>query len=1278
MFSPPHFLDPAGNSPLQYHESQDSIRPSRNARNENEIVNSSRSTALSMPSDEDFLQSLQPFPALQPYDGLAAFGTHGGAPSWFSGASGFQMRDLNVNVNNAGARSIDGWELLMKNIAPNALHDSKARYDPPKCDADTRVEVIGEIMEWIQDSNAPQRLLCMTGAAGSGKSALQQTIAERCTKSDILSAAFFLSSVDPTRNNTSLIVPTIAYQIGLKHYLFRTSVAAAVTHDPYVFSRSLQSQMDVLIVRPFENLRKSKQIGTNAFPYAILIDGLDECNGEPSNTLGIDDRRRAEDEQEELLAAIKHCIIDNDLPFRVFIASRPEWAIHTALEPGGLLREAAYHIQLSNKYDASGDMRRYLGRRFEDIGLRIGNSKWFSEGDIKTLVRAASGQFIYVATVYKYISERRASPVARLKIVLTWTPHEGQATRPFEALDRLYTNILLTAKNGYEAVDHGRDFLLLFKAHHMCVTGFTFFAIVTCPTAELLSAMLCLEPGAEETLISDLRSLVAFKTDGHGNSRLRLYHKSFSDFLKEPSRAKDLFVPVPRVYMHLAKCFMQHIIECPLDFDSLPANWEDLSLPELYRRSLEEVINDLPSFLNGLHTFIGDEVVLFTQNGGWQKINNLLPLLYRGGRFFCASSADWIVDLRDFTDRLKARKPEAAAIISVFAEKWKNDFKQYNDETRSQIAYLGWKLLLKNIAPNALHDSKARYGAPKCDEDTRTGVISEIMEWIQNSNAPQRLLCMTGAAGSGKSALEQTIAELCTKSDILSAAFFLSSTDPSRNTTSFIVPTIAYQMGLKHDLFRSSVAAAVRHDPYIFSRSLQSQMDVLIVRPFESLRRSRQIGSSTFPYAILIDGLDECTGESNTTSGISPVNVDDRRRAENQQEELLAAIKHCILDNDLPFRVFIASRPEWAIHTMLEPGGLLREVAYHIQLSHKYDASRDMRLYLRRRFEDIGLRIGNFKWFSEGDIETLVRAGSGQFIYVATAYKYISERRASPAARLKIVLTWTPREGQATRPFEALDRLYTNILLAAKSAYEAVDSHHRRDFLLLLKALHMGAAGFNSFSIMLDPAADLLSALLCLEARAEETLISDLRSLVALQTDGRGNSRLRLYHKSFSDFLREPSRAKDLFVPEDQVYTHLAKCFMQHIIECPLDFDSLPAEWDELPLPKLYRRSLEEAVDDLPSFLSGVHAIDDEVVHFTQNGGWQKINSLLPPLYRTGRYFSTSSRNWIVNLRGFTDRLKARKPEAAAIINVFAEKWKDDLKQYSDERRSQIANLDSI
>ena len=320
---------------------------------------------------------------------------------------------------------------------------------------------------------------------------------------------------------------------------------------------------------------RSGEIDIGTFPYAILIDGLDECKGEPDAIVDpthpdTSDRCQAEDRQAELLAAIRDCILNNDLPFRIFIASRPEWAIRTALGPGGDLHQVAYCIPLSDKYDASGDMDRYLQRRFEDIGLRIGNPQWFTQDDINTLVKSASGQFIYVATVFKYITERRSSPTERLKIVLTWTPNERQRARPFEALDRLYTNILSVAKNAYEAVDthHGRDFLLLFRAHHISVTGFLPGSFNVYYPADVLSALLGLEARAEESLISDLRSLMALEKDVDGELRLRLYHKSFSDFLEEESRSKDLFVPEARVFLHIAKCFMQHIVVCPLDFDS--------------------------------------------------------------------------------------------------------------------------------------------------------------------------------------------------------------------------------------------------------------------------------------------------------------------------------------------------------------------------------------------------------------------------------------------------------------------------------------------------------------------------------------------------------------------------------------------------------------------------------------------------------------------------------------------------------------------------------------
>ncbi|RXW21200.1 hypothetical protein EST38_g4643 [Candolleomyces aberdarensis] len=568
----------------------------------------------------------------------------------------------------------------------------------------------------------------------------------------------------------------------------------------------------------------------------------------------------------------------------------------------------------------------------------------------------------------------------------------------------------------------------------------------------------------------------------------------------------------------------------------------------------------------------------------------------------------------------------------------------------------GWAMLLEHTVRNALHNSSARYDAPKCDEDTRVEVISELMEWIRDRSHPQRLLCMTGAAGSGKSALQQSIAECCAKDNILGAAYFISAADLSRNTASTIVTTIAYQLGSNHPTLQHFVAAAVERDPLIFSRSLETQMDVLVVRPFESFRRGGEYDISTFPHAILIDGLDECQGEPDTTTDLGRVKM--KYKAEDRQAEVLSAIKNSLLDNDLPFRVFIASRPEWAIHTALGPTGSLHRLAYQIQLSDQHDATEDMRRYLRRRFQDIGLRIGQPNWFTEGNIETLVQAGSGQFVYVATVFKYVSERRASPVHMLKTVLNWTP--AQTTRPFEALDILYTSILLNAKEAYEAVDTHSGRDFPLLLRMFHMKA----NRDLLLPYQPDSIYALLPLENDALETLTLDLRSLVYLED--LGTMELTMYHKSFSDFMNEESRAKDLFVPYSRVYTHLAKCCMQRIIES-LELHFLPDRQEDMSVSEKGPRTAIAELD----YLNLAVAIDDEIVDFTHKGGWHKIDmALSKPLGLDIIYPGDWDRpfRWISSLCCVANELKKHRPEAAAIMIIYLEKWKQSLREKLYER----------
>jgi hypothetical protein len=98
--------------------------------------------------------------------------------------------------------------------------------------------------------------------------------------------------------------------------------------------------------------------------------------------------------------------------------------------------------------------------------------------------------------------------------------------------------------------------------------------------------------------------------------------------------------------------------------------------------------------LGGAETALDDdEVVDFTQNSGWQKVDSLVPLLYCFDGWFRSNCEDWISAVREISDHLKVRhsssrrgtlwhqfllyfqdrKPETAAVLSALAKKWGRD-----------------------------------------------------------------------------------------------------------------------------------------------------------------------------------------------------------------------------------------------------------------------------------------------------------------------------------------------------------------------------------------------------------------------------------------------------------------------------------------------------------------------------------------------------------------------------------------------------------------------------
>ncbi|KAJ3519198.1 hypothetical protein NMY22_g13313 [Coprinellus aureogranulatus] len=428
-------------------------------------------------------------------------------------------RTFNVNARNVNAGILSavsagrdvimmqpeqrdrGWKILMRHTSPNAIHTSYAVSRLSRCDTGTRVEVLRRIGHWARGTQ--QHLLCLTGAAGSGKTAIALTSGEEFTRGEdrLLVATFIFSSMDDTRNNLSTLIPTIACQIGSHDARLRSFIAAAVERDEHVVTASLKMQATRLIVEPFVNSRVPLR-------PVILLDGIDQCLGE--------------DNQEHLLSLLSDASLWGRTPFRLLITARPE---------------------LEKEYDATDDIKRTLQLHLSKL---LGRSAADLEKDIDIIVDAASGQYIYPATVIKYVSAgRRDSPSDRLRIIVQWisSPETaGDPPFPLQSLYDLYSNILSTAADAFahpSIGDRKDPFALL-------VHVFASVKIPTAPKGMLESGLvhdrlLGFNENTFKSVLHDMGSLARAREPTETGPLLHFYHRTCLDFLQDGGRARSNF-----------------------------------------------------------------------------------------------------------------------------------------------------------------------------------------------------------------------------------------------------------------------------------------------------------------------------------------------------------------------------------------------------------------------------------------------------------------------------------------------------------------------------------------------------------------------------------------------------------------------------------------------------------------------------------------------------------------------------------------------------------------
>jgi hypothetical protein len=166
--------------------------------------------------------------------------------------------------------------------------DSKDRVP---CLENTRSDILDRVFCWINiqdmlrrgdlmlkgqsdNGNAAMEDTCIfwiNGSAGTGKTTIAYTIAERCRADGVLGASFFCSRDDADCSNPGLIFTTIAYQLGQSNALFAAEVTRALKSNPDIGYSSVPYQLEQLIVKPLPALKDSFP------PRVVVLNALDEC-----------------------------------------------------------------------------------------------------------------------------------------------------------------------------------------------------------------------------------------------------------------------------------------------------------------------------------------------------------------------------------------------------------------------------------------------------------------------------------------------------------------------------------------------------------------------------------------------------------------------------------------------------------------------------------------------------------------------------------------------------------------------------------------------------------------------------------------------------------------------------------------------------------------------------------------------------------------------------------------------------------------------------------------
>ncbi|RDB15677.1 hypothetical protein Hypma_003935 [Hypsizygus marmoreus] len=310
---------------------------------------------------------------------------------------------------------------LASHTVANPTYDQQGKQP---CDEGTRVEVLANIIKWIEDtSDYSQNFLWLTGDPGCGKSAITASIARECKDRHILWAQFFINrnNVDTTDPNSYF--PTIARQLA--------DLSTDVQKALYDSLRSKPSLVDIISPNQAATLFTAA-VGIACDldptkPVVVVIDGFDET-----------DRQRLADTAFIFSQLFKS--LQSHKNAKILISSRTEDDIRTPFACN-LESENVRHLHLdtasrSSIRDVSQFLRRKISELVEENDLKW--DVWPGEERMVKLADRACGLFIWAVTAIKFLQGQiDAWGTECLSDVLDTLNNEGMAE-----MNNLYNVIL--------------------------------------------------------------------------------------------------------------------------------------------------------------------------------------------------------------------------------------------------------------------------------------------------------------------------------------------------------------------------------------------------------------------------------------------------------------------------------------------------------------------------------------------------------------------------------------------------------------------------------------------------------------------------------------------------------------------------------------------------------------------------------------------------------------------------------------------------------------------